>query len=455
MGIRKKFLQKLSPTYRILARINETQNFNYGKISTGYYYSALNNDIEKMPKAKGILRQVQCVNNFLLEELQKICESLSIKFWLHGGTLLGAVRHKGFIPWDDDIDIGMMRDDFEKLKSFLVTNEKYAIKNFYFLKDIYSRQPRFVFKGEYLPFFVDIMVYDNFNSNDIENDWHAFYERKLKQIESVARTKIKNNSFFLIDDKLKQNIVDEKFDEFHNGCLSTGNCIIFNIDEGTNLIKDNYIDNDIFVRLFNKDFMFPLKKLCFEGNEYLVPKCYEEYLIRQYGDYMFPPTKIVISPHLINSSKELKLKIHKKYKEIFKYNIGYTAGAFDVFHIGHLNLLKRAKENCNYLIVGVTTDELIFKTKGKYPISNLKERIEILKSLKFIDEVVIQDDLDKVKAWYNYSYDVLFSGSDWQDDERWIGYQNKLKEYGVPIVYFPYTDNISSSKIQKFLRESV
>lgn len=132
--------------------------------------------------------------------------------------------------------------------------------------------------------------------------------------------------------------------------------------------------------------------------------------------------------------------------------VGYTAGAFDVFHIGHLNLLKHAKENCDYLIVGVTTDELILSTKNKLLLSTLQERMEILRQIRYVDEVVIQDNLDKVKAWEQYHYDVLFSGDDWKNSDRWMDYEKRLALHNVKVIYFPYTKTISSSKIQEFIK---
>ena len=107
---------------------------------------------------------------------------------------------------------------------------------------------------------------------------------------------------------------------------------------------------------------------------------------------------------------------------------GYTAGAFDLFHIGHLNLIKRAKENCDYLIVGITTDELIEKNKGKTPVIKFEERIEIVKSIKYVDEVCIQDDLNKVKAWEKFHYDILFMGDDWKNCKRFIEYEKELNK---------------------------
>lgn len=131
--------------------------------------------------------------------------------------------------------------------------------------------------------------------------------------------------------------------------------------------------------------------------------------------------------------------------------IGYTAGAFDLFHIGHLNLLMRAKSQCDYLIVGVTTDELIEKTKNKKAVIPYEERKLIVESMKYVDKVVPQDDLDKVLAWNKYKYDVLFSGDDWKNSSRWKGYVEELKKYDVEVVFFPYTKTISSTLLTQVL----
>lgn len=136
-----------------------------------------------------------------------------------------------------------------------------------------------------------------------------------------------------------------------------------------------------------------------------------------------------------------------------KYKTGYTAGAFDVLHVGHLNLLERAKNECEYLIVGVTGDEIIEKTKNHTPVIPQSERMRIVSALRCVDEVVLQDDLDKVKAWEKLHYDVLFSGSDWKGVERWNGYETELKKRGAKVIYFPYTQNISSTKIREKLSE--
>ena len=128
-----------------------------------------------------------------------------------------------------------------------------------------------------------------------------------------------------------------------------------------------------------------------------------------------------------------------------KYKKGYTAGVFDMFHIGHLNILKKAKEQCDYLVVAVTTDELCQKRKNKLPIINFKDRVEIVKSIRYVDEVVAQKDMDKYNAVKNLNCDVIFVGSDWKNTEAWNELEKKLKKINVDVVYFDYTSGISST----------
>jgi len=127
-----------------------------------------------------------------------------------------------------------------------------------------------------------------------------------------------------------------------------------------------------------------------------------------------------------------------------KYDIGYTAGVFDMFHLGHLNLLKNAKSMCNKLIVGVSIDECVAH-KNKLPIISLDDRIAILQACRYVDGVVVQSDLDKYKAWEWLQYDVLFSGDDWKGVPRWNMYEAALRKVSVDVIYFPYTKGISSS----------
>lgn len=134
-----------------------------------------------------------------------------------------------------------------------------------------------------------------------------------------------------------------------------------------------------------------------------------------------------------------------------KYKIGYTAGVYDMFHIGHLNLLKKAKEQCDYLIVAVSIDELIQKEKNKQPIIPYEERAEIIQSIKYVDKVVPQVDKNKFRAWEKYKFDVMFVGDDWKGKPIFQEAEKKLAEVDVDVVYFPYTKHISSTILRKRL----
>lgn len=133
-----------------------------------------------------------------------------------------------------------------------------------------------------------------------------------------------------------------------------------------------------------------------------------------------------------------------------KQIVGYTTGVFDLFHIGHLNLLRSAKGMCDRLVVGVTSDELV-AYKNKKPVIPYSERKEIVSSLKYVDCVVAQDSMDKFEAWERYKFNVMFVGDDWFKTEKWEEIEKKLKEVGVQIVYFPYTKGTSSTLINEVL----
>lgn len=128
-----------------------------------------------------------------------------------------------------------------------------------------------------------------------------------------------------------------------------------------------------------------------------------------------------------------------------KYKVGYTTGVFDMFHIGHLNILQRSKDYCDQLIVGVTTDNLCFTRKNKYPIINEQERAAIVESIKYVDKVIFQSDMDKFKIVKKIGADVVFVGSDWQGTPSWIEYEKQFKSIGVDVVYLQHTDGISST----------
>lgn len=133
--------------------------------------------------------------------------------------------------------------------------------------------------------------------------------------------------------------------------------------------------------------------------------------------------------------------------------IGYTTGVYDMFHIGHLNILKRAKEQCDYLIVGVSTDELVQRDKNKTPIIPFAERCAIVEAIRYVDEVVPQTDKNKFGAWEKYHFDKMFVGSDWKGTPQWAKFEEEFAPVGVEIVYLDHTDGISSTILRERLDE--
>lgn len=125
--------------------------------------------------------------------------------------------------------------------------------------------------------------------------------------------------------------------------------------------------------------------------------------------------------------------------------IGYTTGVYDMFHIGHLNLIKRAKELCDFLIVGVSTDELVLQEKKKNTIIPFEDRYKIIESIKYVDMVVPQYDKNKFEAWKKYQFSKMFVGSDWKGSDIWEKYELQFSKVNVEIIYLPHTDGISST----------
>lgn len=133
--------------------------------------------------------------------------------------------------------------------------------------------------------------------------------------------------------------------------------------------------------------------------------------------------------------------------------IGYTTGVFDMFHIGHLHLLKKAKNRCDYLIVGVSTDELVQSYKNKAPIIPFEHRLEIVSSLKFVDEVIAVTHRDKLQSFFDVGYDVLFVGDDWKGSDIFNSLEKDLEKHNARIEYFPYTKEVSSTKFREILQD--
>lgn len=133
--------------------------------------------------------------------------------------------------------------------------------------------------------------------------------------------------------------------------------------------------------------------------------------------------------------------------------IGYTTGVFDMFHIGHLNILKRAKEQCDYLIVAVSSDDVVENYKHKTPIIPLEHRMEIVSAIKYVDKVVVQENMDKLIAWQKYHYNILFHGDDWKNSDMYNEIELKLNEVGAKVVFLPHTPGISTTILTEIIHK--
>jgi len=136
-----------------------------------------------------------------------------------------------------------------------------------------------------------------------------------------------------------------------------------------------------------------------------------------------------------------------------KYKIGYTQGTYDLFHVGHLNLLMHAKELCDFLIVGVNSDNLVQLYKNKKTVINENDRARIVGAIKYVDKVWITDTLDKKMIFDKIKFDAIFIGSDWENNDRWIKTKEEMKKYNVDVVFLPHTDGVSTTIISEKMRK--
>lgn len=138
-----------------------------------------------------------------------------------------------------------------------------------------------------------------------------------------------------------------------------------------------------------------------------------------------------------------------------KYKIGYTQGVYDMFHVGHLNLINHAKEHCDYLIVGINSDNLVQQYKNKTPVICEEERRLIVENLKSVDKAIVVNTLDKTKALKQLQFNAIFIGDDWKGNHRWLKTELELRQYGVDVVYLPHTPHISSTILRPQQENSV
>jgi glycerol-3-phosphate cytidylyltransferase len=135
--------------------------------------------------------------------------------------------------------------------------------------------------------------------------------------------------------------------------------------------------------------------------------------------------------------------------------IGYTTGVFDLFHVGHLNILKKSRSMCDYLIVGVSSDALVADYKGITPFIPFEERADIIRSCRYVDEVVEQEDRDKIAAFKKFKFNVMFVGDDWKGNSLFIEVENYLEKHSARVKYLPYTKTTSSTMLRNILHKTI
>ena len=329
----------------------------------------------------------------MLKEFDNICRTNGLKYWCVGGTLIGAVRHQGWIPHDADIDVAMLKSDYEELKKII---QKNLSKDYWF--------------------------------QDKSTD--KYYKADIGKIRY-----------------LYAQYDDYKDESWHNGIQLD---IFVNTLENDILIP-NLCNNDS--QPYNYNLIFPLKELFFQDIKVYVPNKLEIYCKNAWGGY--PPPVLPINkqyPHEGRISFTIPNWMEVKYPFLYKNNIVITFGTYDMFHIGHLKILNRAsqlKGQKGKLIVGISSDKFSFDKKNRKPIFNENDRLEIISNIKNVDEVFIEDSLELKRQYIlKYKADILVMGDDW------LGKFDEFKDI-CEVVYLPRTNGISTTSTIEDIKKRI
>lgn len=423
------------------------------------------------------LRATQLKVLEIFKIVDRICDENNLRYFAISGTAIGAVRHNGFIPWDDDIDIAMPRSDYYKFKSLaddlLPHNYRFVdciehktlgsvIGRVYDENTAYIRPQTIGRYSKYNGIFLDIMPLDGVPNGKIMFYFYMKYLDFWKTIfqgKCLSDVRYSNDKSFrktlkvlagilfaiaprkLVVECIRRMSSKYPFDSAKVKFLSRtwGICA-----------RDGM---QAYSKYYKTDFESYIK-LPFEDTEIRMPQGYDRYLSGLYPNYMTPPPKEKQVPHVSSGIIDV---VHSYKYYIAKHSgkrIGFALGSFDMFHVGHLNIIQKAKRNCDFLIVGVNSDEVILHRKGKKPIISCEDRMTVLRNIKGVDDVVIADEDDRMDLWRKHRFDVFFVGDDHKGEERYEELEVGLKAVGATICYFSYTKSISSSLIRSILQTS-
>lgn len=419
------------------------------------------------------IKAIQACVLEIFKEVKRVCDDNGLRYYAIGGSAIGAVRHKGFIPWDDDIDIAMPRADFEQFAQIATKSLPSRFRVIDNTTDLHSQEmamrisddnttmtdaraitktDTFLYKG----IAVDIMPLDGVPENYFIYRLHRVYLRTLYVLNALAN---QTNKFSWNPKTITVIIASSILAPINYSGIFKRLFMKANkryaFDQSKYLARTWWFASHdgmkAAVRYYQEDFAKSVE-MKFEDTTICLPVGYDRYLSGLYPNYMTLPPKDKRVPHhfdgIIDLDHSYKYYIAKRDNK----RIGYTAGCYDLFHIGHMNLLRKAKQNCDYLIVGINADEAMYSYKQKYPVIPENERMDIVAGLRCVDEVVLVTDTDKYEAYKRHKYDVIFVGDDHQGEPKWVELEKKLTKEGSEVHYFGYTKHISSSKLRENLK---
>lgn len=245
----------------------------------------------QMPRAEGNLRLVQKLLANMLSQFKKICEENDIHgWWLQGGTLLGAVRHQGFVPWDDDVDVGILRNDLDKLCEVLKDHPVFEIRQNFHTHRMFGRLSRLMYRDSNIPCFIDLLVYDTMTCTDVDEGWAQISAKRkefIRETTELVPALKRAYNFEPVYDKNDHEQLQQLCDKYRWKSSKSDNAVFWAVD----------CLNPGWKRCFMIDFMFPQAQAEFEGETYPVPRNSEAYLTLQYKDIWMLPGNVGVSKH--------------------------------------------------------------------------------------------------------------------------------------------------------------